>query len=229
MTAIGAERVSRPMWRQALGLATAALTYFLLARGSLYFASLNASATPVWAPTGLAIALLLVRGPSMLPAIFVAAFAANFQTTPSLATAGLIAVGNSLEAYVAYVLLRSWADGERLFYSPLGIAKFSVVVVVAAAPISAFIGVTALAATGYARWRDYAPVWTTWWLGDLAGAILATPALVLWARTLRGEERREISSQTAVALVSAVLVGLLAFTPLSPIPASMRGALGSGT
>ena len=71
----------------------------------------NASATPVWPPTGLAIALMLVRGPTMLTAIFLGAFAANFATTPHVLTFGAIALGNSLEALVAFVLLQRWADG----------------------------------------------------------------------------------------------------------------------
>ena len=218
-------RSAHPLWRRAGEIVAAALIYLLLARASLLFASLNASVTPVWPPTGLAIALVLVRGNSMLAAVFAGAFLANFATTPSLLTSAVIAIGNSLEAYVASFLLRRWADGARVFYSPVGVVRFAIIVIGGAAPVSATIGVAALAATGFATASDILPVWMTWWLGNLAGAILVTPALVLWARTWSGAETREVASQTLLTLVGAALIGLLAFSPLSPAPTGLRGAL----
>jgi signal transduction histidine kinase len=225
LTATSAERPTSLTWTRVAEVLVAALGYFLLARASLLFASLNASATPIWPPTGLAIALVLVRGNAMLPAILVGALAANFATTPNLVTASTIALGNTLEAYIASALLHRWADGERVFHSPVGIGKFAAVVIGAAAPASATVGVIALAATGFAAWNTLAAVWITWWLGDLAGAILIAPALVLWVRTVRGHETRAIGLQTFLAYAGAALVGLLAFSPLSPTPAGPRSAL----
>jgi signal transduction histidine kinase len=214
-----------PALQRVAEIAAAGVLYFALARASLYFASLNASATPIWPPTGLAIALVLMRGNAMLPAIFAGAFAANFMTTPDIATSLAIGVGNTGEALIAALLLTRWADGERVFHSPLGIGKFALVVVVAAAPVSATIGVTALSLTGYAFWGEYWPVWITWWLGDLAGAILTAPALVLWARTVQGHESRRVGLRTLLTLLVAVFVGLLAFSPFSPAPIGIKSAL----
>lgn len=216
---------SRALWTRVAEVAAAALVYLVLARVSLTFASLNASVTPVWPPTGLAIALVLMRGNAMLAAVLAGAFLANFATTPSILTSAAISVGNSLEAFVAALLLRRWADGDRVFYSPIGVAKFAVIVIGAAAPVSATIGVTALVMTGFATWNGALPIWMTWWLGNLAGAILITPALVLWARTWSGAETREVAHQTALTLLGAALVGLLAFSPLSPVTPGARGAL----
>lgn len=214
-----------PALQRVVEIVIAAAVYFALARASLYFASLNASATPVWPPTGLAIALVLMRGNFMLPSVFIGALVANFVTTPDLVTSVVIAVGNTGEALVAAVLLRRWADGERVFHSPLGVGKFALIVIAAAAPVSATIGVIALALTGYAVWGQFWPIWITWWLGDLAGAILTAPALVLWARTLQGHESRIAGLRTAMTLLAAALVGLLAFTPLSPAPLGIKSAL----
>jgi len=225
VTTASADRTAHPLWMRIGEALLAALCYFALARASLSFASLNASVTPVWPPTGLAIALLIVRGRAMLPAVLLGAFAANFATTPSIVTAGAIAAGNGLEAYLAAFLIERWADGERVFYSPAGIGKFALIVVCAAAPASASLGVVALALTGFAQWRGILPVWVTWWLGDLAGAILAAPAIVLWARTWRGQEMRTFASTSLLTFVAAALVGLLALSPLSPVPLGVRSAL----
>jgi signal transduction histidine kinase len=225
VTDIGAQRTVRPIWILGFEIVLAGLCYYALARGSLLFASLNASATPIWPPTGLAIAIVLMRGRVMLAAIFLGALLANLATTPLILTAGAIALGNSFEAFVAVLLLQRWADGEQVFHSPVGIAKFAFIVIAAAAPLSACVGVTALAATGFAPWSNYLQIWVTWWLGDVAGAILAAPALVLWARTWRGADTREFAPHTVVTLLGAAAVGLVAFSPLSPAPSSVRSAL----
>ena len=45
-----------------------------------------------------------------------------------------------------------------------------------------------LALAGLADPAQFGAIWLTWWLGDVAGAILFTPLLVLWYRepSLRG-------------------------------------------
>ncbi|MBX3428975.1 MAG: MASE1 domain-containing protein [Hyphomonadaceae bacterium] len=225
MTATALDRSATPVWLRVGEIILAALIYFALARASLYFASLNASATPIWPPTGLAIALLLLRGNMLLPAIAVGAFAANYAITPQISTAAIIAIGNSLEALVATLLLQRWAKGQNVFQSPVGVGKFAVIVTAAAAPVSASIGVVALAMTGHAAWSDFVPVWITWWLGNVAGAILATPALVLWARTLRGEEPAPLVANALASFAGAIFVATIAFSPISPVPLEARSAL----
>jgi CheY-like chemotaxis protein len=46
--------------------------------------------------------------------------------------------------------------------------------------VSATVGVTTLALGGFAPWNEYLPIWLTWWLGDVAGALLVTPLLLTW-------------------------------------------------
>lgn len=225
MTATSEQRIETRVWLRAGELLLAAALYFLLARGSLTFASLNLSVSPVWPPTGLAIALLLMRGNTLLPAVLAGAFAANYFSTPSILTAGMIATGNTLEAYVATNLIRRWADGERVFHTPVSVVRFALIVSIIAAPLSATIGAMTLAATGYEEWGNFAPVWITWWLGNIGGAILMTPALVLWMRTLAGQENKDFSRQTLLTLVAAAATGTLAFTPLSPVSDAARNAL----
>lgn len=203
----------RQLLRVGAELVLVGILYFALAKASLVFASVHPSSSPIWPPTGLAVGLVLVRGYRILPAIFVAAFIANLTTAGSPATSVVIALGNSLEAYIAALLLNRWAAGAEAFESPLGIAKFVAIVTVLSTPISATIGVTALSLAGYAPWNDFVTIWATWWLGDLAGAVLVAPAVVLWAQRLPKKEPLEKIEEAIIVLV-AITIGAIAFSPL---------------
>jgi integral membrane sensor domain MASE1 len=72
------------------------IAYFLIAKLGLQLASYNPSATPVWPPTGFALAMVLLIGQRVWPAVFAGALFANATTAGSLATSLAIAVGNTL-------------------------------------------------------------------------------------------------------------------------------------
>jgi integral membrane sensor domain MASE1 len=89
--------------------------YFALANLGLRLASINPSATPIWPPTGLAIAAILLWGNRIAPAIFIGAFLINQLTAGSIFTSLAIACGNTLEAMIAGYLIRHWAEGKQVF------------------------------------------------------------------------------------------------------------------
>src|SRR5215207_8433459 len=62
--------------------------------------------TPVWAPSGIALAALLILGLRYWPAVLVGAFVANATSEASAGVAAGIAVGNTLEAVVGAALVR---------------------------------------------------------------------------------------------------------------------------
>src|SRR5881396_2419356 len=89
-----------------------AAAYFLVAKLGLRYATIGPSISPVWPPTGLAIAALAVLGLRYWPAVLVGAFAANATTNiPTLAALG-IACGNAAEALLAAYLLRRRAGAQ---------------------------------------------------------------------------------------------------------------------
>src|SRR5205814_8270849 len=88
---------------RALALAAA---YFVVARIGLRYATIGPSISPVWPPTGLAVAALVILGPGYWPAILPGAFLANATASlPILAAAGL-GCGNATEATLASYLFR---------------------------------------------------------------------------------------------------------------------------
>jgi len=197
-------------------LIAVAIGYFIFAKLGLQLASVNPSASPIWPPSGIALAAILLCGLRIWPAILIGAFAANATTAGTLATSALIAAGNTLEAVVGGYLIMHWSRGVDTFTSPARVAKFALICVGPATVISATVGVVTLCVAGLAAWENFDPIWVTWWLGDAAGALVVTPAIVLWARTdWRAFDRGEALG-VAATLVSAAAVGLIAFSPLLP-------------
>jgi signal transduction histidine kinase/CheY-like chemotaxis protein len=196
------------------GLVAIGVIYFALAKGGLALASIHPSATPIWPPTGVALAAVLLWGNRTWPAIFTAAMIANATTAGSVATAIAIATGNSLEAVVGAYLINRWSRGCNTFSTPNSVAKFALICFVIATPISASIGLTSLATAGYIEWTNFANAWVTWWLGDVAGALVIAPVIVLWVSSHYHAFNRNEFLETVGVLATATAVGLIAFSPL---------------
>lgn len=190
-----------------------AALYAAIAWGSLrLFATLNASASPVWPPTGLALAALVLAGNRLAPGVFLGAFVANLLTAGTVTTSVAIAAGNALEAVAGAYLVRRFAKGRHAFDDVRHLALF-VLAVALASLISATIGVTTLFAADLVPRDAVWAVWSTWWIGDAVGALVVTPPLLIFsdasARRLQGRVTE------AVGLAMFVLVGALAiFGPL---------------
>ncbi|WP_315737906.1 MASE1 domain-containing protein [Bradyrhizobium sp. SZCCHNR1093] len=196
------------------GLVAIGLIYFALAKGGLALASIHPSATPIWPPTGVALAAVLLWGYRTWPAIFTAAVIANAATAGSVATAIAIATGNSLEAVVGAYLINRWSSGCNTFSTPNSVAKFTLICLVIATPISATIGLSSLATAGYIERTNFANAWVTWWLGDVTGALVIAPVIVLWASSPYHAFNRKEFLETVGVLATAAAVGLIAFSPL---------------
>lgn len=75
--------------------------YVVVAKLGLRYATIGPSISPVWPPTGLALAALVLLGVQYWPAILVGAFVANATTPIPLLAALGIACGNATEATLA--------------------------------------------------------------------------------------------------------------------------------
>jgi integral membrane sensor domain MASE1 len=204
----------RERLKDIVELSSIAIIYVAVAKVSLALASIHPSATPIWPPTGFALAVVLLLGYRLTPAIFLGAFVANVTTAGSISTSLAIATGNTLESLVGAYLINQSSDDCSTFDTPGGVVKFALICVIPSTVISATLGVGSLSLAGYADWSDFRSIWTTWWMGDLAGALVITPAIVLWSTDPpRWLERRELF-QSSVIYMATIVVGLVAFSPL---------------
>ena len=195
-------------------LALLTVGYIAAGRIGLLLAFANENASPVWPPTGLAIAALLLVGVRAWPAVALGAFVVNLANTGSIPASLLIAVGNTLEAVAGAWLVNRFARGRSAFDSTADVLRF-VLSAAGAAAIAASIGTATVAIASLGTRTDPAAVWLTWWLGDTVGAIVVAPIVVLW-------ERRPLLADLARQLPERVVLlatlGLSAFAVFSPWP-----------
>jgi diguanylate cyclase (GGDEF)-like protein len=192
-------------------MAGLAVVYFVAAKLGLRLAFVNPSATPVWPPTGIALAAFLIVGARAWPAIFVGAFLANVTTAGSIATSIGIALGNTLEGWLGAALVQRFAAGRQAFSRPRNAFRFAVLAAAVSTVVSATFGVTSLALGGFAPWTDFWHIWLTWWLGDGAGSLVVAPVVLLWAENWRIQWTRRQAAEAAALVACLLLVGLLVF------------------
>ena len=167
--------------KNATALTVVFLAYVAAGKIGLGLAFVNPSASPIWAPTGIAMASIAILGPGAWRVVYVAAFLVNVTTTGSIAASLAIAAGNTLEGVAGAWALTRFSSGVHAFRTPRGIMDFGLFVAFLCTMISATIGATALSMGGLAPWTAFPSIWTTWWLGDATGALIVTPLICLWA------------------------------------------------
>jgi len=185
-----------------------AIVYFAGAELGLSLASAHENVTPVWPPTGIAIASLLIFGPRVLPGIFLGALAANLRTSISPASALGIAIGNTLEALVAWLLLQRSTRWRNSFDSVSDVMIFVVYAAVLAPLVSATIGSLSLAFGDPKQWPNFWYLWLTWWMGDGFGALIVSPLLLSWSRSPKIDRKDipEIASLFVLLLIVVLIV-----------------------
>jgi diguanylate cyclase (GGDEF)-like protein/PAS domain S-box-containing protein len=194
-----------------------ALVYALAGKLGLRLASVNASATAVWPPTGIALAAFLLLGYRVWPGVLLGAFMVNLATAGTAATSFGIAVGNTLEGVLACYLVNRFANGRRAFDHPYDIFKYAVLAAMGSTLVAATLGVMTLVLGGFARWADFGPIWLTWWLGDAGGNFIVAPLLVLWSVETRFDWSQKKIMEAGLMLLALGLTGQFVFGGFLPI------------
>jgi signal transduction histidine kinase len=184
--------------------------YFVTARLGLQLDAVSGFATLVWAPTGIALAALLVFGYRYWPGVTLAAFLVNLVTgAPPLVALG-IGIGNTLEPLAgAYALNRL---GLRKSLDRLkDILGLVILAGMMSTAISATVGVTSLLVGDVISGSAYGSTWLAWWSGDMLGVLVVAPLLLVWYERLRTplDAHRLVKGLLPVALL--MLVSALVF------------------
>lgn len=175
------------------------------------------NASPVWPPSGIALAAVLLLGYRVWPGILLGAFFANVvaflanqaaSARTIVVVSSAIGLGNTLEAVVAAYLLQRWVGARSPFDRAQDVFRFTAAALLACC-VAASVSATGIALAGIAPPFVYGTIWLTWWLGDTTGILLVTPLLLTWSDRSqpRWEFRKHI--EAVLLFVSLVVIGRL--------------------
>ncbi len=209
-------------WMQwALPLALTALAYFATGLAAIKLAIPPAWATPLYPAAGIALASVLVFGRRMLLPIAIGAIAVNltvdasrgFHDPAALAVPFILALAAVIQAGAGAMLVRRFVRQPVTLTLPREVAAF-LACCAASSIIGASVSTLALSAGGVIGPANRLVTWATWWLGDLAGLLIATPIVL----TLIGRPRSEWAPRRLPVGLTMTLV--VAFLGLGIVQAS---------
>jgi signal transduction histidine kinase len=195
-----------------------AVIYHLAAGVGLKMAYVQANTSPVWPPTGIGLAALLIFGYQLWPGISLGVLIGSLLTGAPFSLALGITIGNTLEALVAVYFLKKIVglhnEIDRI-QDVVGLVLVSLL----CTTIGASIGTITLMLTGNGAWQSFWGIWVTWWIGDLLGALVITPMLLTWIPlpSARLNKRGYIEAGILLILIALVTWFVFSSLPLSRI------------
>ena len=193
----------------------AALAWFAAAEVSLAFSFSDIRLAPVWFASGLALASVYLLGIKSLIGLVPAAFVANVLYTlnsgeqqgmaPYLSATG-IALGEGVAAWWGAGRLKRVFPNREVLSTARNMWRFTLIVLMSSL-ISAVIGTASVYFSGLVESSRIVSVLHSWWLADLAGAIVLIPALVSLSRTQLSQvtARQWLESLASIAVLSFTL------------------------
>jgi integral membrane sensor domain MASE1 len=188
----------KSIWKtciNCLGIVIVAAGYYGLAEICRRLASTPQDVTPVWFPDGFASAAILLFGDRLLLGVFIGSFLANiwaflkndttFHMLQSIAQVTMIAIGTTTGIGLGSYLLRRAIGQESPLRNFRNVAKFFWLAGLMGTMINATAGVTALCLGSTIPWSEYSSVWLTWWVSNVTGIFVLTPALLSWSEITR--------------------------------------------
>ena len=202
-----------PVLKYLLKLLALGVVYRLGVVIGLSMAYVQSNTSPVWPPTGIAIAALLLFGWQLWPAITLAVFLGSLLTGAPLTLAIGMAIGNTLEALAIVYLLRRFGS----FHPSLDRIRDVISLIVAALSgtvISATIGTLSLLFINGSLAPTFWQIWTTWWIGDFLGALVVGPFFLVWGSSLSERFRRNRQLEGVIVFAAlAFVTWYVFFTP----------------
>ncbi|MCX4539552.1 MASE1 domain-containing protein [Streptomyces sp. NBC_01565] len=207
-------------WRRVFGtvvrILAVAVAYYVSGRiGLTQQVVVNgAVVTPLWLPTGVALACLLWMGLRVWPGITIGTYViiegfAGFDP----GDLGILA-GNTLGPVLAYALLRRAGfrpELDRLRDGMMLVFLGGLLPML----LSATVGTWTLVFTGDLPLDRFWPVWAAWWAGDAMGVLIVTPVLLVLRRARMPEDPYRMAEAAALVIVAVPVTHLATRSSLS--------------
>lgn len=175
--------------------------------------AINQFAALIWAPTGIALAGLLVFGYKAWPIIATAAFFLNWSLGAPALAASFMALGNTFEAMLGVFFLRRFASLPRTLEKLTDVLIFVVLVAGVSTLVSPTVGVAGLWLARQLPHAEIFRTWQGWWLGDVMGDLVVAPLLLVWGKRAQlGNVSWKKIVEAGALSVTTLLTSLLVFT-----------------
>ena len=196
-----------------------AILYFLL--GKLGFSVSVLQVSPVWPPSGMSLAAMLVLGPGVWPGVWLGALVLNAShflnaANPWRSTllAFLIATGTTLEALAGNYFVSRYSGGRRFLGRARHVFRFACIGAFLSAIIAALIGSASLVFFGNTPINEWRNTAFTWWIGDVMGILVVTPLLVSWDEQSEFQWTPRGVLEAFLLVMAIVLIGVPSFSSI---------------
>jgi signal transduction histidine kinase/CheY-like chemotaxis protein len=126
-------------------------------------------------------------------------------------------VANILEPIIAVALLRHCSDDVGLFRTARSVVEYFALAGVVATAFSATLGVASMCLGGLGTWDQYGHLWSTWWLGNVMGAVVVAPVILVLVQPLKGPWPLRRIVEVAALVMMLVFVSLFLFVWQVPL------------
>ncbi|MDH5573150.1 MAG: PAS domain-containing protein, partial [Gammaproteobacteria bacterium] len=112
------------------------------------------------------------------PAVFIGIGLLAHHNEIPFNVALIAASGNTLEALLAWYLLKK--VNFKLSFSKVRQVNYFFTIAISASLVSATLGAIAMIVEMSSTWSDFGFIWAMWWLGDMTGILLIVPLFLVW-------------------------------------------------
>lgn len=167
-----------------------AIIYFLAGRLGVALAMPGTNITPVWPPSGIALAAVLLLGHQALYGIFLGSailnittlstlYSTTFSLLHSILPSCLIGIGALLQAALGGFLIQEYIQTHPHDSRITSIIKFLIFGAISCF-VNSTIGTLSIIFSGFISWSSFLSAWWTWWVGDSTGIFTVTPLVYAW-------------------------------------------------
>ena len=200
-----------------------ACIYVVLARLALNFTLPDGHTALFWPSAGMALGVLVVFGPSILPGILLGAVLTNYPDGLPFNTAFGVGLAGTVEALVAWLFLGGWQFNPS-FERLSDWVKLTIIGLISAA-LGAIIGTMVLVA-GKIIPPEHLFHSVIWWaMGDILGITLVTPLCLPLLLAFLSNRRPRPTLEAGVCVIATAILGQVAFTGwlADVLPVPVRG------
>lgn len=202
-------------WMNTVSILLLALIYTLLAKIIIENFAAHGNFSPIWPPSGLALAALLVGGPRFWPGIALGVFFANYLAGKSIESNLVFVIGNTAEPLIATWFLR-WKLRDSNHQSIVDLEYSRDYFWLALSAILSISIGTMICIIGLLLINELSSQVLTfslllWWIANLLGIAIFTPFFLIWKKLPEGWFEGYRAIETIAFIGLTILAGQIVF------------------